>query len=39
MTTMDMINLLPIELYAILVFLVIGNFVSIYYILTKIEDK
>ena len=38
MTTMDMINLLPIELYAMLVFLVVATFGAIYYILTKLED-
>jgi len=39
MTTMDMINLLPIELYAILVFLVGVIFGAILYIRLTQEDK
>ena len=38
MTTMEIIDLLPIEIYAMLVFLVVATFGAIYYILTKWED-
>tara|TARA_R110002167_G_scaffold120240_1_gene298015 strand:- start:333 stop:449 length:117 start_codon:yes stop_codon:yes gene_type:complete len=38
MTTMEIIDLLPIEIYAMLVFLVVATFGAIYYILTKLED-
>lgn len=38
MTTMEIIDLLPIEIYAMLVFLVVVTLGAIYYILTKWED-